>query len=111
MNNYRLTILVKNDLEEKDRKALLDDAVKSFGKLSKEDMWGTRTLMYPIMHKNQAFYAHYEFESEPSSIAPLDKKLKLNEDILRYLLLRVEIKKARKAKKITKKVEEISKES
>jgi small subunit ribosomal protein S6 len=105
MNNYRLTLLVKNDLAEGARKALFDDVVKSFGKVTKEDIWGARGLSYPIQHQSQAFFAHFEFESEPSTIAPLDKKLKLNEDVIRYLLLKVEVKKesARKARARAKK--------
>ncbi len=102
MNNYQLTLLVKNDLSENDRKALLDDVVKSFGKTNKEDVWGTKNLSYPIQHQSSAFYAHYEFESEPNTISSLDKKLKLNEDVIRYLLLRIELPK--KVEKKPKKV-------
>ncbi len=88
MNNYLLTVLIKNDLKEEDRKALLSDVQKSFGKLTKEDLWGSKSLSYPIKHENKAYYAHYEFEAEPTVISSLDKKLKLNEDIIRYLLIR-----------------------
>jgi small subunit ribosomal protein S6 len=89
MNNYFLTLLVKQDLDEKDRKELLEGVKKNFGKLTKEDLWGVRDLAYSIKHLEKAYYAHFEFESEPSKIPALDKSLKLNEDILRYLLLKV----------------------
>ena len=98
MNNYQLTVLVKNDLEEKARKELLDGITKRFGKMEKEDLWGNRDLAYQINHATKAYFAHYEFQSEPNTIADLDKTLKLDEDILRYLLLKVE-KKAAKSKK------------
>jgi small subunit ribosomal protein S6 len=88
MNNYYLTLLVKNDLDEKVRNELLDSVTKSFDKLEKQDLWGSRSLSYPIKHQNKAFYAHYEFSCEPQKIAPLDKMVKLNEDVLRYILLR-----------------------
>lgn len=90
MNNYRLTLIVKEKVEEKERQALLDDVVKSFGKLTKEDLWGVRPLAYDIEHDSKGYYAHYEFSSEPQTIAALDKKLKLNEEIVRYLLLKHE---------------------
>lgn len=106
MNNYRLTLLVKNELEDKERTALFDDVAKNVSKVTTQDLWGTRNLMYKIQKQDSAFYAHFEFESEPSTISVLDKKLKLNEDVIRFLLLRVEHKKAR-AKKIFKKVEEV----
>ena len=89
MSNYYLTVLVKNDFDEKERKELFESIKKNFAKLSKEDLWGSRDLAYPIKHNEKAFYAHFEFEGEPSKIPSLDKSLKLNEDILRYLLLKV----------------------
>lgn len=86
---YKLTLLIKNNLDEKTRKEVLDDVTKNFGKLTKEDLWGSKNLAYPIKHQDKAFYAHFEFESEPDKIPSLDKQLKLNEDIIRYLLIRV----------------------
>lgn len=88
MNNYQLTVLLKNSLDEKERGAILEAITKQFGSKSKEDLWGVRELSYPIKHQAKAFYAHFEFEAEPNSISSLDKSLKLNEDILRYLLIR-----------------------
>jgi small subunit ribosomal protein S6 len=88
MGNYQLTILIKNDLEEKARKELLDSITKSFGKTTKEDIWGSRSLAYPINHAEKAFYAHFEFEAEPGVIPSLDKNIKLKEDIIRYLIIR-----------------------
>lgn len=99
MNTYSLTLLVKNDLDEKARGELLSSITKNFGKLDKEDLWGTRNLAYPIKHNDKAFYAYYEFSSQPNTIAPLDKIIKFNEDILRYLLLRTEERKVRTSKK------------
>lgn len=88
MGNYQLTVLIKNDLDEKARKALLDSITKDFGKTTKEDLWGSRSLVYPIKHQEKAFYAYYEFEAEPKVIPSLDKNIKLKEDIIRYLIVR-----------------------
>lgn len=87
MNQYLLTVLIKKDLEDKARKEILDGVKKSLGKV-KEDDWGVRDLAYPIQHQQSAYYVHFEFESDPKEIKELDKSLKLNEDIIRYLLLR-----------------------
>ncbi len=113
MNNYRLTLIVKENIEEKERKALLDDVVKSFGKMTKEDLWGMRPLSYDIEHDSKGYYAHYEFSSEPDTIAALDKKLKLNEEIVRYLLLKHEPRtiKPKKVSKTEKVVEEKTEEA
>lgn len=89
MNKYALTLILKIDLEEKARKELLDSVTKKFGKLEKEEIWGAKDLAYSIQHQKKGFYVHYFFESEPSSISSIDKDLKLNENIIRYLLVRV----------------------
>ncbi|MBI3486309.1 30S ribosomal protein S6 [Candidatus Daviesbacteria bacterium] len=86
--NYNLTLVIKNEVDEKARKELLDSITQKFGKLVKEDLWGVRDLAYPIKHQDKAFYANFEFEAEPKNISSLDKMVKLNEDILRYLLIK-----------------------
>ena len=96
MQNYLLTVVVKNELDEKARLVLLDSIKKQFGALKKEDLWGARSLAYPIKHSDKAFFAHFEFESEPDTILSLDRNIKLNEDVIRYLLTRVEVKKIKK---------------
>lgn len=89
MNNYALTLVLKSDLDEKARKELLESVTKKFESVEKEDLWGARDLAYPIKHQTKGWYAHYLFSADPSVINSLDKALKINEDILRYLLVRV----------------------
>ncbi|MDO8570681.1 MAG: 30S ribosomal protein S6 [Candidatus Daviesbacteria bacterium] len=89
MNKYALTLILKTDLDEKARKEILESVTKKFGKLEKEELWGAKDLAYPIKHLKKGYYAHYFFEGEPSSILSIDKDLKLNENIIRYLLVRV----------------------
>ena len=62
---------------------------KKFVKLTKKDLWGIKDLAYPIKHQSKGYYIHFEFEAEPASISALDKDLKMEEDILRYLIIRV----------------------
>lgn len=93
MNSYLLTLILKPDMDEKMRKELLDSMVKKLvgedGKVSKEDLWGARDLAYPIKRQTKGFYAHFEIEADPKNAKGLDKLLQLEEDILRYLLIRV----------------------
>lgn len=92
MNSYLLTLVLKPGLDEKARKALLDSMVKKLtgedGKIIKEDLWGEKDFAYPILKQKKGFYAHYEIDSDPKNAKGLDKQLKLEEDILRYLLIR-----------------------
>ncbi|HBQ50436.1 30S ribosomal protein S6 [Candidatus Daviesbacteria bacterium RIFCSPLOWO2_01_FULL_38_10] len=88
MNSYYLTLVLKPDMEEKVRKELLEGLKKKFDKVIKEDLWGLRDLAYPIKKQTKGFYAHFEIEAEPKNAKGLDKILKVEEDIIRYLLVR-----------------------
>lgn len=95
MNNYYLTLVIKADLEENKRKALLDGLVKKVvgekenpGKVLKEDLWGSKDLAYPIKRQTKGFVAHFEIEADPKNAKSIDKILRVEEDILRYLLIR-----------------------
>ncbi len=94
VNKYLLTLVLKADLDEKTRKELLDAMLKKAlgkgGKAAKEDMWGVRDLAYPIKKQTKGYYAHYELETDPANVKDLDKVLKVEEDILRYLLTRAD---------------------
>ncbi len=91
MNNYYLTLVLKADLEEKARTELLDGVEKKLkienGKW-KIDLWGARDLAYPIKKQTKGFYAHFELETNPKIVKDLDKILKVEDDVLRYLLVR-----------------------
>ncbi len=93
MNNYYLTLVLKSDLEEKERKELLNSMTKRLtgedGKIVKEDLWGNKELAYPIKKQSKGYYAHFEIEADPKNAKGIDKALKVEEDILRYLLVRV----------------------
>lgn len=56
--------------------------------------WGRRRLAYPIRHAGRdmrdGFYTVYHFVSEPSRIGDIERELKLNTQVMRYLLTRYE---------------------
>ncbi len=92
MNNYYLTLVLKPDMDEKERKTLLDSMTKKLtgedGKVSKEDLWGNKDLAYPIKRQTKGYVAHFEITADPKNAKTIDKLLKVEEDILRYLLVR-----------------------
>ncbi|OGE25083.1 30S ribosomal protein S6 [Candidatus Daviesbacteria bacterium RIFCSPHIGHO2_02_FULL_39_12] len=93
MNSYYLTLVLKVDLEDKEKKALLDSITKKLlgedGKMEKEDIWGSKDLAYPIKRQTKGDMVHFEITADPKNAKAIDKTLKLEEDILRYLLVRV----------------------
>ena len=55
--------------------------------------WGRRRLAYPIRHKSQdvrdGIYALYHFEIDPANIPEIERDMKLNESLMRHLLLQL----------------------
>ncbi len=52
----------------------------------KEDAWGKRALAYPIRHFKEGFYHFLSFQSDPSGVKELERKLNLDEAVLRFLI-------------------------
>jgi small subunit ribosomal protein S6 len=57
-------------------------------KVLKEDDMGERTLAYEIKKNDRGHYIRYELESNPDSLLPLEKSLKLKPDILKFVFFR-----------------------
>lgn len=63
--------------------------IESQGKMIKLDRWGKRKLAYTIRKRTHGEYAvfYYESESENGLSAELDKRFRINENILRWLTI------------------------
>lgn len=59
---------------------------KNNGKISKEDKAGRKRLAYPIQKFKDAFMATLIFDIDPKDLDGLNEQLRLNEDLLRYMI-------------------------
>ncbi len=94
MREYELTIIVRSDIEEPDLMTLID-RVKALitdqgGEVAKLDLWGTRRLAYPIKLVREGQYVFMVTQLPPQALAEVDRGIKLIEDILRHLFVRVD---------------------
>ena len=84
MNQYEITFLIKEDVQLK----IIKDLIESYkGKVTQEEKWGEKTLAYVIKKNRTALFFNFQFEIDKKNILELKNKLNLNEKILRYLLL------------------------
>lgn len=51
------------------------------------DLWGRRKLAYEIGGRKEGYYALIKFKAEPRVVAPLVKAYRLNEQILRHIVV------------------------
>ncbi|MGA1761643.1 MAG: 30S ribosomal protein S6 [Gammaproteobacteria bacterium] len=93
MNNYELTLIVKQDLESRFDifKESFDKSLSEMGfKIAHIENIGKRFLAYPIQKNNKGLYIIYQLIGAPSSVSDLENKLKYDNSLLRYLLQRVD---------------------
>lgn len=64
--------------------------VAAKGKVEKKEEWGKKSLAYPIKKMAEGDYHFWEVALPESAPAEIDKKMRLEEQVLRYLLLRKE---------------------
>ena len=91
MNKYELVVIIdaQKAQPEKDEiyKQLTDAVVKADGKVTASQVWLDRQkFVFNIKKKNEGTYYLINFESATSSLPKIKESLRLNENILRYLL-------------------------
>jgi len=93
MNSYELTVIIDGKATPAKKKAFLgrvSKLIKLFkGEITKEDDWGKRDLAYKINKLASGNYLFFELKLEGSAAKSLRDKLRVDEDVVRYLLLRV----------------------
>jgi small subunit ribosomal protein S6 len=91
MREYELVFILKPDLKEKDLKAEQAEVEKLLlglgGKIEKKDVWGLKDLAYPIKKFRKGFYVKLDLKMPQDKVGEWNKKVKLNEKIIRYLLI------------------------
>lgn len=65
--------------------ALLTDDGK--GEITAVEQWGKRQLAYPIKKQQNGYYVVAQFTADPETITRLERVLKLEDDLLRYLVV------------------------
>lgn len=58
--------------------------------IKRDTPWGRRRLAYPIQRFRDATYVLFQFSATPSIISPIERDLKLDARVIRYLLVRNE---------------------
>ena len=90
---FEHVVLLKQDLSSSD----LESEVKSHeeiiselgGSIVSKESWGLRNLAYPIKNNKKAFYELMNIELPNENIKKINEKLNLNENIIRYITVKV----------------------
>lgn len=94
MPNYELVFIVQPTIEEEPLAALVEKITQTItelqGQVSQVDPWGKRQLAYPIKKHTAGFYYLMHVTMPPSAVRSLERSLKLMEDVIRNLIVRVD---------------------
>ena len=91
MRLYEVVYILDPALEESAITAKLDQlhqlATSKGGEVSAIDHWGTRQLAYPINKLSRGYYVAAHLTAVPEALPEFERMLKLDDDIVRYLLV------------------------
>ena len=94
MNKYELTLVLNPNLEEESCKAEFDkiqaEIVRFGGAVEKVDEWGRRRLAYEIEKLSEGIYYIVSFDGEASTPREVENRLRINENVLRFLIVRID---------------------
>jgi small subunit ribosomal protein S6 len=91
MNTYELTLVLpeKGKTKEKAFSERIEKLVGVLnGKVVKKETWGEIELAYPIKKQTVGFFMHFVIELDKSGPKELTNKLRVEDDLIRYLLVR-----------------------
>ena len=91
---YEHVFLARQDLAQAQVDVLAATATeiieKGGGKVAKTDTWGLRSLAYKIAKNRKAHYVMLEFDAPGAVVAELERQTQINEDIIRYMTIKVD---------------------
>ena len=91
---YECVLIARNDVTEQQVDALADQIAGQLesdgGGVRKREYWGLRSLAYRIKKNRKGHYMLLGLDAKPAFVAEMERQLRLNEDVLRFMTLRVE---------------------
>jgi small subunit ribosomal protein S6 len=91
---YECVFIIRQDIPAAQVETLTagfaDIVAKNGGKVQKTEQWGLRTLAYRINKNRKGHYALFNLDAPPAAVAELERNMRLHEDVLRFLTVRVE---------------------
>ncbi len=98
-NAYEFTYIINAVLGEEQIKAVVERINKLIkengGEVKEVDEWGSRRLAYPINKKRNGYYVNIYLDLPGEVIVKIERALEIDDDILRYMTLRMDAKMVR----------------
>lgn len=91
---YECVFIARSDVTQQQVEAIADQVAAQLetdgGAVKKREYWGLRSLAYRIKKNRKGHYMLLGLDARPPSVVEMERQLRLNEDILRFMTVNVE---------------------
>jgi len=91
---YEHVFLARQDLSQSQVDALATTATEiveaNEGKVTKTETWGLKNLAYKIKRNRKAHFVMLNIEGSGAAVAELERQTSINEDVIRWMTIRVD---------------------
>ena len=91
---YECVLIARNDVTQQQVEAVADTIATQIegegGAVKKREYWGLRSLAYRIKKNRKGHYMLLGLDAPPASVNEMERQLGLNEDVLRFMTVRVD---------------------
>jgi small subunit ribosomal protein S6 len=93
MNKYETMYIISPTVDDEQVKELVEkfnNLISEHGEIEKVEEWGRKKLAYEVQDQKEGYYVLLNFSANPEFPAELERNFKINENILKYLILNKE---------------------
>ncbi len=96
LRNYEMIVIANPALDD-DGLATLNQRIAGWitaggGSVSNTNVWGRRQLAYTIRKQTSGIYVQFDFQLAPGASRELDRSLRIDENVIRHLVVRLDEK-------------------
>jgi small subunit ribosomal protein S6 len=93
MPQYECVFIARQDISSSQVEGLIGQfsniVEESGGKVANTEMWGLRNLAYRIKKNRKGHYVMLNLDAPSAAVQEMERNMRLNEDVIRYLTIRV----------------------
>src|SRR4051794_11655651 len=91
---YEHIFMARQDVTSQQVEAMVDQykgvIEGNGGKVEKTEMWGVKSLAYRIKKNRKAHFTMFNLDAPAPAVAEMERQMRINENILRFLTIRVD---------------------
>lgn len=93
---YEELFILRPDITEEEIAPVVDQirtvVINAGGTLDKEERWGVRKLAYRVEKRSEGYYVLVQFTCPASAVKEVERRLRVNDAVLKYLTVRIDDK-------------------